>query len=430
MRNSSLIKCVLLVFITFCGKPSTAVSTLHFIVFADSDDPSIGESVLKTYVYLTSDLQATLSKYSGLKVVAKSFYGADCNVINLDKTVNELNVSPNDAVFFYFVGHGWNRRLSTYPSMIFGNANADRVNLEQSSRDLEEVYKNLRAKNPRFSLVVADACNGDRMDDPQVTSTRKVLVMKPVTPNPSSLAKLFNNFRGGMIMSSSQRNTFSYSDPKGGWMSLSFQSAMGEMYSTNYTGEVSWPKFAERVKEKTMAEAEKNDVEQEPQFNVKDIYPVTGSAPLISTSRSPSSSEPGKTLSKEPCKSVTNYVNETALSGIREDLPMLIEIYEKIDSDNAVEYAETFSLFYKNQKAFYDNLGQAVFYQVDGVPEHCKPSLQTVTGWVGSNAKEVNQRYAVIQKYAAQPNRLVQQARNDLPTIIQRLEEILVKLDK
>ncbi|MVM31120.1 hypothetical protein GO755_13850 [Spirosoma sp. HMF4905] len=410
--------------------PLVKSQTLHFIVFADTDDPSIGGNDMKTYSSLTGNggLAQTIAQYSGLTLNMAGFYGPKCQAVEVDKKLNELNPGKDDVVFFYFVGHGFNSRQNAYPSLIFGKATADIATIDASARNLRELYARIRAKKPRLTIVMGDACNKERTDPPvPITSGRPIDVMPPTNLNPERIKSLFRNWQGGFFMSSSQRNQFSHSDPKGGWMSISFQNALLDWCSINRKGLLTWKTLLDDVVKRTEAMAKQNRQTQSPQFE-QELTPFSVAQPTqpALVSRSLTNTRPADA----PCPSLDQFVNEVALAGIREDMPLLRDMNNSITTNNADAYAKSFSLFYRNQKPFYESLNRILFNRIGDLSPRCQQQFDTDTKWVKESTDEVNERYQVIQKYAQRPIQLVQQARSDLPSIIRRLEEILERLDK
>ncbi|MBD2704490.1 caspase family protein [Spirosoma sp. BT702] len=403
--------------------------TLHFIVFADTDDPSIGGNNLKTYSSLTGNngLAQNIAQYSGLKPEIIGRYATDCRADELDKVLSSLNVGKDDVVFFYFAGHGFNSRQNDFPSLIVGKANADPATITASARSLSELYARIQAKNPRMTIAIADACNTYLTDPPiAVSSGRAIDIMPSTSLAPERIKALFRNWQGGILMSSSRPKQSSHSDSKGGWMSISLENAFNDWCSLNWKNPLplSWKTLLDDVKKRTETMAQQNKRQQNPQF-VLNLTPfVPSNVATTSASRSIAPKAEG------PCPALDKFVNERALAGIREDMPLLRDMNEHITTDNAEEYAQSFSKFYTNQKSFYDSLNKVLFNRIGNLSPRCQQQFDTDTKWVQNSANEVNERYQVIQKYSERPRQLVQQARSDLPSIIRRLEEILEKLDK
>lgn len=410
----------LMSFVCLLGLPAHGQAKLHFIVFADTDDTSLGEANRKTYNYLTNDFGPHAAQFAGLSLDMATFSGNRCRATELDQKLASLNVGNDDVVMFYFIGHGWNNRTNEYPSLIFGNAGADRATLETSSRNLVSIYEQIRAKKPRLTLVIGEACNKERNDDPPVTSKREAIPMKPVTPDPAKYKWLFRNYAGSLLMSSCKRNQFSFSDPKGGWLGVSLHATIDNLLGVNAKAMPSWENVVKMTTSLTETAAVNNNQKQNPQ-HLMDIKPATAGK---------SNYEPPHQPEEGPCPPLDSYVNETALAGIREDLPFLRKMDEEISTDNAAQFAKTFDTFYKNQKNFYDSLGKMLFYESAEMPARCQASFQQDTRWVKNSTTEITRRYQIVVKMSKEPQQLVAQARSELPSLILRLEEILKKLDK
>ncbi|WP_138995116.1 caspase family protein [Larkinella sp. C7] len=419
----------LLFLLCFAGPGTTSSlgqAKLHFIVFADTDDPTLGDANRKTYNYLTGNYGPNVARYAGLSLEMAAYSGAKCLATELDQKLDALKVDADDVVLFYFIGHGWNNRQNEYPSLIFGKANADRATLETSSRNLQTIYERILAKKPRLALVIGEACNKERSDEPPVTSKREAIPMDaPESADAAKYNALFRNYAGSLILSSCKRNQYSFSDPKGGWLGVSWQVATNRLLSSKTKEKPTWDQFIKTVVKLTESAAAKNNQNQNPQQQMA-IRPVQGGGGGVP----PKPPVPPVVTDQAPCPPLDSYVNETALAGIREDLPLLKRMDEEISTDNAEQFAEKFDTFYRNQKNFYDSLNQMLFYDQADMPERCRAGFQQDTRWVKPKTTEIIRRYQIVVKMSKQPQQLVAQARSELPSLIRRLEEILEKLDK
>jgi hypothetical protein len=419
---------LLLVLLLTTAARAEEPARLHFIVFADTQDPAIGEANTKTFNYLTQIFAPEVAKQANLQLALTAVLGDAFTVETWDRTLSTLTVQPKDVVFFYFAGHGWNNRLNDFPSLIFGRAQTDRSSIEKISRNLyDNVYTPIRAKRPRLVLVVSDACNNTRSDnppDPGIVSRRKINVMSPASSSAEQYRRLFLGWQGGVVLSSSQPDQYSFSDKSGGWMSVAWQNTAGKLLTEQTKTPIDWRQFVEAVKRETESIATQNSQVQNPQFQV-DLQPIIKNQPV------PPAPTPALASSstQAPCPPLRSQVNERALAGIRSDLPLLLEMYERINTNNATTYAQEFQRFYVNQKAFYDRLGDFVFYRADQLPPRCQEDFRGKSQWVRENAAEINERYQIIEKYSKNPRHLVAQARSDLPSLIRRLQEILEELD-
>lgn len=398
--------------------------TLHLLVFADTDDPEIGGSNMKIFSALTgpNGMASTIAKQAGLTLYPTNFYGANCRVDQLVRTLDALKTGPDDVVLFYFVGHGFNNRQNEYPSLIFGNANAEPATIDASSRNLREIYARIRAKKPRLTIVIGDACNKERTDPPApVTSARAIGVMPPQVLSSARFKSLFRTWQGGILMSSSQRNQYAHSDPKGGWMSVSLLNALNDWCAVSHRDVVNWKGLLDETTARTVAIARQNSQDQVPQYLIE-LTPYAGTTPVVPPVNN--------LMAGAICPTPDQFVNEIALSGVRDDMPLLQDMRHSITSANATAYAEAFTEFYQNQKPFYQSLATVLFNPVDDLPDACRKQFRQDTEWLKPSIQEINDRYDIIFKYADKPAQLVMHARTQLPSILVRLQAILEKLDK
>jgi hypothetical protein len=124
-------------------------TTLHAVILADIDDNKIGEST-KVDFNKINNLVQDIAINTGMILAKHSVIGSDLNNQNVRRIINNLPVRRNDAVIFYYAGHGKNPQTGTqWPSMILNDQNLE----------FNFVVTKLQKKNPRFFLAIADTCN-------------------------------------------------------------------------------------------------------------------------------------------------------------------------------------------------------------------------------------------------------------------------------
>lgn len=172
--------------------------TLHMILLVDTSEPSRKADRLVdlgTNKSLMSKVEETMEGELAVnKVIIKDTnWGGDA-VINKCKS---LDIQPHDAVYFFYNGHGF--RTAT---MDAANDNFPALALQvndDGTRDdvkLSDIYKTLKAKNPRLLIVIADTCNSmvsSAYDTPTRGLFRKQLCKE-----------LFVNSRGNYLASGAQ----------------------------------------------------------------------------------------------------------------------------------------------------------------------------------------------------------------------------------
>jgi len=132
---------------------------LYLIAVANTLDASIGASSKKDLdnVVFTFD---RLARSAGIRnIILTEITGNTFSKANVENTINNLRVTPNDIIIYYYSGHGFRYEAdkSPYPRMSFRtkqNPSAENNNLE-----VESVFNKLKSKNARVTIVLSDCCN-------------------------------------------------------------------------------------------------------------------------------------------------------------------------------------------------------------------------------------------------------------------------------
>jgi hypothetical protein len=208
-------------------------STLHAIIAADTHDETIGKSV-EIDLENIKTLLRSIQQNTGLGLQTHSFSGEQLTRNNVNLALNQLSVEPNDVVIFYYSGHGINlNKGSKWPALVFGGR----------FLNLDKVRDQIKAKNPRFFMVLADACNNLA----QVISSHRGVGDKG-RPLPKNYQSLFLNYRGNIIASSSIPGQKSWgSHGQGGFFTHAFLTHLIEELASSSTP--NWQTIMERAKQ-------------------------------------------------------------------------------------------------------------------------------------------------------------------------------------
>jgi len=200
-------------------------ATLHAIIAGDTNDPSIGESV-QIDVDNLQILVENIHKYTGMALKTQVFQHNDLTKAAVEKAVADLLVESEDAVIFYFSGHGYrhSNTRSPWPYLFMPPCDA---------LDFSKVIIELKAKKPRFLLAISDSCNSvlDNYPSPLVgfIGEDEELVAK-------SYQKLFLDYQGHIASSAAGPGEISYgfSVPKiGGLFTHTFLTALENSLSSS-----------------------------------------------------------------------------------------------------------------------------------------------------------------------------------------------------
>ena len=258
--------------------------TIHFVVFADTEDSNVGSSCNQTLKYLKGNLLVKLRRYMDDKDVKSYIYEGSGNFTRtkLNSTLSSLSTSSNDVIFFYYTGHGFNDGTNDYPTLTLGKDGED---LSYRKKDLLDVYNSLRGKPHRLLVVMAEACN-------KQASGVTISDNSPFEDDSNNFKTLFSA-SGDFMISSSMKRQASYSKADNmGIFSSSFADAMSELMASKASSSVSWSSLLDMISEKTVKKANKLKINQNPQWlqgaysaGTSSIYrlPSTVTKPTTST---------------------------------------------------------------------------------------------------------------------------------------------------
>jgi hypothetical protein len=123
--------------------------TLHAILVADLEDEGIG--CIHDIVNWRKELD-TISKKTGMKLNKIEIMGKDWSRKSVMNACTNLKVSSDDAVLFYYSGHGYRFKSmkSQWPAMALQN---------DEGLALDWAHGTILKKGPRLLLSISDSCN-------------------------------------------------------------------------------------------------------------------------------------------------------------------------------------------------------------------------------------------------------------------------------
>lgn len=210
--------------------------TFHAIIFANTQNNTIGESVQVDYDRMGIEF-ATISSFIGYKLQKYYYQGTPnrFNARNLNKVLNEIQCGSNDIVFFYYSGHGLRaaNERTPYPEMVL------KVNEPINVSDLyplHNVYQQIKAKHPRLTIVFGDLCNSTDESFYRDYNNNRGATIRSVEIC-DIYKNLFLNVKGGLIAASSKPGhtsgcaRFNDGTHAGGNFTASFLQILGEIVS-------------------------------------------------------------------------------------------------------------------------------------------------------------------------------------------------------
>ena len=210
--------------------------TIHLMIVSDTEDPSIGQSCLvdqnSVYNQFLSISNEINYKLDTVLVNSKLF-----NYNNVKNALDKIKPDPSDILVFYYSGHGYNfdesKRCSEWPIM--------HLKTKDAFLGLDEVHEIMKKKNARLTLTLGDLCN--EIIDKRVLLPRGLIVEDILPSNKKEIyTNLFTQFKGDILISTSKRGQYSYSDAKnGGFYSFCFVEALND--AANYNSSITWPQL-------------------------------------------------------------------------------------------------------------------------------------------------------------------------------------------
>ncbi len=229
---------------------SAASQTLHTIIMVNKEEPNREVDRTADFNKMTTfwkDIASSL----GYRHNLKQYSGSAFTAANALTAIDNLLVSPNDIVVFYYSGHGANWDNDEWPHLSYKDRN-----YSQSA-----IYSKLKTKasNAKLILCIGDCCNMDSEGNRREKKTY-------ATFDPILTKQLFTDFEGhrGYIISASIRGQYSYSDLKNGAL---FGIGLRQAVRDALSGEIkpNWIYVLEAAKNYTL---EFTEDEQMPQYKM------------------------------------------------------------------------------------------------------------------------------------------------------------------
>lgn len=236
--------------------PLEKSTKIHLLIVANTNDPSIGIPCNNSMV-LMEETFTDLAAYMGLKIAVTKIYGNSYNKAAVQKELNQLKPAYNDVLIFYYVGHGF-RKSTDNRSFPFIDLRANaREDFMQQSLQLEDIFTQIKLKNARLNIVMADCCNAE----PTATNPLAPADPRPRTSNLEfdleKCKQLFlNTRRMSLLLTAAEKGQLASCNAELGaffsyYFKSSLETALRDVKSTN----VSWYQVIDRAKAQTVSKA-------------------------------------------------------------------------------------------------------------------------------------------------------------------------------
>jgi len=220
--------------------PKLQTSTLHLIIIANTNDPSIGKSCDNDRYNLVNEFnQTAIALGIGFKSYIVS--GDNFSKTNLLATINSIYPAANDIVLFIYRGHGfrWPNQTDQWLRLALFYGKTSPKSDNSNSINLKEVKDILDKKGARLNIVLGDCCN-DPYGVTVMTSNSFFQSQVTAFTDVSKLRTLFLNSKGSIITAAARPGEVSYAGLDGGYFTTSFISALSFETSYSTSGLTKW----------------------------------------------------------------------------------------------------------------------------------------------------------------------------------------------
>ncbi len=225
--------------------PTAAAPTVHAVLVGDTQDPTIGVGVTANLNKMRAFLSQVRNEGS-ITVVVKEVEGDNFSCSEILNAIRSISVKANDAVIFYYAGHGFRRaRTQTqFPEFDCRRSQSpDRVDLSGvTNAILKYGTSGSKAARPRLVIAIADACNNAIIEEGEIPRE----VGPKITPRANrtqAYKQLFLHYSGTLIMSASVPGTEAWYLQTGGFFTTQLLGAL-DVHTRTLT-EARWEAIAD-----------------------------------------------------------------------------------------------------------------------------------------------------------------------------------------
>jgi hypothetical protein len=244
------------------AQPNSQRATIYAVLVADTTDKDIGKGMRASLSQIKSRLKdITTASQLNLKTIVLAGNRFSKRWVN-NVLRDRFYCRPyKDYVFFVYLGHGF-QTTGTDPLPTLYLSNKSGQPLKAHGMKLSNILTQIRAKKPRFLLMINESCNDSvgvtqAAPRPPDTGISKAGTKKAPTRyvNKTNVKTMFSSMEVGteIILVSASRGQPSYITAKGGFFALS----LFDMLDATLAGENKalvpmWKSFLEKVQQTTV----------------------------------------------------------------------------------------------------------------------------------------------------------------------------------
>lgn len=231
-------KKVLLLLLGIFVQQVIQAQTLHALFVADTKDPLLSTACQRDLEVMHRQCTQIASALR-VRLNEQTLSGDALNRSNLNRLIDSLKVEPQDVIFFYYSGHGYNesKRNDAFPLLYLHKEAAER----SQNPSLKALHTALKTKKARLCISFGDCCN-NLSNNTRGMVGRKPLIRGLTLTNDSLNAayrKLFGEASGDVLIASSQppQTSCAHAD-SGSYYTRAFDEALE--LASRYNRSISW----------------------------------------------------------------------------------------------------------------------------------------------------------------------------------------------
>jgi hypothetical protein len=254
--------------------------TLHaIIVGGTTKDTDIGEENAVSVESMRDELEK-IDEYTNLRLRTYDFTGDFFDSQRLRRSIDNIECGYDDAIFFYYVGHGlrYSNQQNPWPILAVGYDINSVSDLYEQGIPLQWIFDKLKQKNPRLLIVISESCNDTKTyKAPTIKEFKGQASLSFGIRDSRRFKELYEDSKGSLIVSSSEPGQVSKTTKSfGGYFTSAFTEVHKEL--TSISNNANWNDLLEKAKDRTIRLAKLNGFHQYPQYKI-DIKSIETKSP-------------------------------------------------------------------------------------------------------------------------------------------------------
>ena len=289
-----------------CTTAQLGAASLRVLLIGDTNDRSIGKSVVTDLANVEKFVKH-VSAQTGLTLDIKTIKGGALKSRAIIDAIKKLKVESDDAVIFYYSGHGFRTQdvKTRWPLLHIPDAGIKGV-------DFQMVIDTLNQKNPRMLLAISDSCNSF-IDTPQRSVNTRAMRQE----QEAAWKKLFVEFSGRIYASGSQVGQYSFGqDATGGAFTSRF---LAIVHGAVTDAGANWDNIMRQATKQILINSPQQRT-QDPQYELVKGQATQQPMAEIENAPPPQQAEPVTAEdNREDCKDLGEF--QSAIAQVKDSMP-------------------------------------------------------------------------------------------------------------